>query len=72
MKKKHLIEALEKFHDDDHIVLGDNFCSYVPEIKQVCGGRQQYMVYYCTKEKGHSGRCWCNCKNLYFEPEICD
>jgi hypothetical protein len=72
MKKKHLLEALEKFHDDDHIVIGDDVCSYVPEIRRVCGGRQYYMGYYCAKEKGHSGKCWCINKNVNFDAEILD
>lgn len=70
MIKKQLIEALEAFGDDDHIMIGDDVVSYVPTITKICGGKVPYMVYYCNKPKGHSGRCWCSCKNLYFDAEM--
>ena len=72
MKKKHLIAALEEFDDEDHIMIGDDECSFVPEITKICGGSQTYMGYYCCSKKGHSGRCYSRNKNVYFDAEIED
>lgn len=69
MTKRALIEALEDFADDDHIILGDEAYSYVPSIKKICGKGQPYMVYYCTKPPGHTGNCYCPCKHVYFVPQ---
>jgi hypothetical protein len=72
VKKKDLIKALEKFEDDDHIMIGDEVWSWVPKITRICGGRQEYMPYYCIREKGHEGDCYCGCKYVDFEAETYD
>jgi len=69
MTKKSLIDALSKFNDDDHIIIGDDASSYVPSIRKICGGRLSYMVYYCILEPGHMGPCYCGCKSLDFIPD---
>jgi|688.fasta_scaffold1741257_2 hypothetical protein len=72
MKKKYLVEALAAFEDDDHIMIGDDALSWVPKITKICGGRIPYMVYYCIRNKGHTGRCYCTCKDVDFDAEIFD
>jgi len=69
MRKKDLIKALEPFDDDDNLQLGEEAIGYIPQIKRVCGKGQHAMPYYCTKEPGHEGDCYCGCKRVYFKPE---
>jgi hypothetical protein len=69
MTKKALLEALEPFGDDDHIVFDGMECSYVPKVRRVCGGQQAAMPYFCTLEPGHEGQCYCSCKNVHFDRE---
>ena len=69
MKKKHLIEALKDFDDEDNIILGGEAYSFVPEITVVCGKGQEYMSYFCVRKKGHEGKCFCRCKNVDFIPD---
>jgi hypothetical protein len=72
MKKKYLIEALAAFEDDDHIMIGEDALPWVPTITRICGGRAKWTGYYCVRDKGHDGDCWCSCKNVDFEGEIFD
>ena len=69
MKKKYLIEALEKFNDDDHIIFEDFSSSYVPKMEAVCGKGQKYMAYFCVRKPNHEGQCWCSCKDVNFDPD---
>lgn len=69
MIKKELIKALAEFDDDDHIVIGDECCSYVPKIEKVCGKGMKYMGYYCLLQPNHPGDCYCGCKHDYFKPD---
>jgi hypothetical protein len=69
MKKKHLVEALENFNDDDHLIIGEDICSFVPEIRVVCGRGQRYMAYYCVKPPNHEGECYCAIKDIDFIPD---
>ena len=70
MKKSRLIKALESFNDDDHIIIGDELSVSVPEIEVICGGRQDYMPYYCVLAPNHDGDCYCGHKHVRFKPDV--
>ena len=69
MKKKDLIEALEKFNDDDHIIFEDFSSSYVPKMEAVCGKTEMYTAHFCVLKPNHEGDCWCSCKQVNFDPD---
>lgn len=73
MTKLDIIKALEGIDDNETITLGDR-CDpirYAYELNPtiVCGAGQAYMPYFCVREKGHEGDCYCLCKNVNFTPE---
>ena len=70
MKVKDLIEELDQFPPDAHILLGEEAWSYVPEIKMICGKSERYTVHYCVREPGHEGQCYCSHKHGYFSPDF--
>ncbi len=66
MTVKYLLEELSKFDPEDHIMLGEEATSFVPEITKICGKSERYMPYYCVLKPGHSGKCYCRNKNVEF------
>lgn len=69
MKKKHLIEALESFEDEDELMFDGEAWSYVPKITTICGKTEYAMPYYCVLPPNHEGDCYCACKQVYFAPD---
>lgn len=73
MTKKDLIgylsDMLKDIPDDANIIVGDrrHLWEMTPTI--VCGGTQWLMPYYCIREAGHKGKCYCSCKNVEFTAE---
>jgi hypothetical protein len=70
MTKRQLIEALAEFDDDDHIMLDDQAVPYAPRVRVICGGRQDFMPYYCVRSRGHEGRCYSASKDVWFDREV--
>lgn len=74
MTKKQLMEylneELKEFSDDDNLILGDEIkWTYQLKPKVVCGKTVPYMPYYCVLPPNHSGKCYCSCKSIDFDPE---
>lgn len=73
MKKKNIIEALEKFNNEDEIAFeGGSTPSWGElwgEFRRVCGKGQAYMPYTCILKPGHEGECYCGCKKIEFIPD---
>ena len=68
MRKGQLLKALERFEDDEHVMIGELASSYVPTVTRICGKTAQYTAHYCVREPGHEGRCYCSCKDVDFDP----
>jgi hypothetical protein len=69
MKKKHIIDALKDFDDEDNLTIEDCHLSLTPKFHKVCGKTQDWMPYYCVLEPDHEGDCWCMCKQVNFTPD---
>jgi hypothetical protein len=67
VKKKHIIQALAAFNDEDEVAIGETV--YLGEVRRICGKGQYGMAYVCAKPPGHSGKCYCFYKNVYFTPD---
>lgn len=67
MKKKHILQALASFDDEDDVAIGD--VVYLGTVCRICGKRQYGMSYICVLAPGHKGRCYCSCKNVFFDPD---
>lgn len=63
--KKAILDYLQQFNDDDHIVLDVH--GYI-EGRVVCPGRDKDMGYWCSLNKGHTGPCYSSTKGLDFAP----
>jgi len=67
MTKKQIIQALTPFGDEDDLAIGDTV--YLGEIRRICGKGQHGMAYVCWLSPGHSGKCFCIHKNVFFTPD---
>lgn len=69
MKKADILRALEPFDDNDNLAIDAPTEGSIPKFSKVCGKTERYTVHYCLLEPGHTGECWCACKQVHFEPD---
>ena len=69
MRKRDLMRELERFDDDDQLTIGEMAVPYVPLITTVCGKGQKHLPYYCVRDVGHVGECFCRNKGVSFIPD---
>jgi len=67
VKKKHIIQALAAFNDEDEVAMDDT--THFSPFHRICGKGQYAMPYKCVLPPGHSGKCYCACKQVYFNPD---
>ena len=67
VKKKQIIQALAEFDDEDDLAMDD--LTHFSPFHRICGKGQYAMPYKCVKNPGHSGECYCACKQIHFKPD---
>ena len=64
MTKKQLLKELEKYNDNDNLMINNN--SWFTDIEIVCGKRDVYQGYTCVLKPNHKGDCYCQVKKVDF------